>query len=342
MNRQKKFTLVSTVFNEGKRLSQTIQDLERQSIIPDEIVITDAGSTDGTFEYLKDWKLKSKIKIHILQKDRCNVAEGRNHAIQHAQNEIIVSTDFGCRFHPDWLKSLTDPFLNSEVFVVGGAYSVIEEEIITEAAKANFILTNGYKINIDDSFIPSSRSIAYYKSVWKDVGGYCEWLTLAADDLVFGKSLKAKGYQFHLVRKPYVYWMRHEKASSYAKEAFRYGLGDGEAKVNLRNSLVVLFEIICRYTFIPLIILLIVLALLFSPLVFFLILPMAFGFRPYIKAFNNWRNLHSSKYSFITFIKALGLIELTRINYLKGYFKGYISANPKQKEGVKKLKLLLS
>ena len=47
------FTLVSTIFNESRRLPQTIADLEAQTVQPTEIIITDAGSTDGTWALLE-------------------------------------------------------------------------------------------------------------------------------------------------------------------------------------------------------------------------------------------------------------------------------------------------
>ena len=62
----RKFTLVSTVFNEARRLDQSIADIEAQTCPPNEIVITDAGSTDGTWKILNDWKDRSDIPIKIL------------------------------------------------------------------------------------------------------------------------------------------------------------------------------------------------------------------------------------------------------------------------------------
>ncbi|WP_394334976.1 glycosyltransferase [Niastella yeongjuensis] len=53
---RKQFTLVSTVFNERKRIDKTIEDLRNQTLQPAEIIITDAGSTDGTYEALIEWQ----------------------------------------------------------------------------------------------------------------------------------------------------------------------------------------------------------------------------------------------------------------------------------------------
>jgi glycosyltransferase involved in cell wall biosynthesis len=322
----KRFSLVSTVFNEIERLDKTIDDIERQSVPPSEIVITDAGSTDGTHERLLDWSQKSIVPVKIFRRPGCSVAEGRNFSILNSRYDIIVSTDFGCRYHPDWLKSLTDPFINVDVLVTGGAYMVNEEEIDTLAGKANFLITYGYKITLNDRFIPSSRSIAYRKKIWVELDGYPEKLTYAADDQVFGERIRSRGIRIHLVTDPFVYWSRHKTTQGYCRESFRYGYGDGEAGINRRNALSNLIEILLRYFFIIGIILLFAnfISGQIPDTIYIIIIPAAAGLRSYFRTFNNWLHLRSSKYSFNVFFFALFLIEATRINYLAGYFYGWM------------------
>lgn len=334
-------TLVSTVFNEAKRIDQTISDLMQQTCQPSEIIITDAGSTDGTYERLLRWKESSSVPIVVLRKVKCNVAEGRNMAIREAKYNIIVSTDFGCRFHPNWFESLTSPFANACVNVVSGAYTVLEKDQITLAAKAAYILSNGYKSDVNDArFIPSSRSIAYKKEVFDKVGGYCEWLTLAADDLVFGKEILAKGYQLYPVDKPYVYWIRHATAKGFVKEAGRYGLGDGEARVNLRNLFSNLISMIFRICFVVFALLFFVFTFLFnySPILLLGLLLFILGFRSYFSYTKNWLKLKSPKYNFTVFLYGIYLMEATQLEYIKTYFRGYFVSNTVQKGEAKLLK----
>jgi glycosyltransferase involved in cell wall biosynthesis len=336
----KPFTLVSTVFNEKTRLNTTIGDLKNQTLQPNEIIITDAGSTDGTYEALLEWSQHSKIPIIILQQKGCNVAEGRNLAIKKASHNIIASTDFGCRFHPDWLKSLMAPFENNNVRATGGAYTVVEEDITTLPEKAAYILSAGYKIDIHhESFIPSSRSIAYYKEIFENVGGYPEWLTLAGDDTTFGKLVKSLGISFYKVEKPYVYWGRHKTAKGYIKEAFRYGLGDGEAHVNQRNVISNVIETIIRYLlFLQIFVVSWIMIInkwpLYSLLFVLILLP---GLRSYINYTRNWIILKSAKYNFTIYLYGFMLLERTRISYIKGYMKGYFKSSPLQKEEANKL-----
>ena len=335
------FTLVSTVYNEAARLDQTIKELKKQTLQPSEIIITDAGSTDGTYEILLTWQMESTIPIKILQKVRCNVAEGRNLSIREASFDLIASTDFGCRFHPQWLESIIAPFSDPSVKAVGGAFAVVEEEISTLPAKAAYLLFDGYKDDIhEDWFTPTSRSVAYYKEVFDAVGGYPEWLTLAADDTVFGRVAKKIGYTFYMVDKRYVYWGRHQTALAYAKEAFRYGLGDGEAHINIRSTISKCIELILRITCVVSFLLLLPLVLLnIVPLyVLLLLVPLSLGFRPYWRHISVWKRLQSYKYNTKVFLYSLYLMEKTRFYYLKGFYKGYVKSPSFRKEAALLLK----
>lgn len=339
------FTLVSTVFNEARRLEATINDLKNQTLAPSEIIITDAGSTDGTYEQLLQWQKESAIPIKLLQKTKCNVAEGRNMAIRAARFDLIASTDFGCRFHPKWLESLMTPFANAEVKATAGAFTVKEEDLMTKPAKAAFLLFDGYRDNIHEPwFTPTSRSVAYYKELFEKVGGYCEWLTLAADDTIFGRLAKKQGYRFHMVDQPYVYWGRHSTAMGYAKEAFRYGLGDGESGINLRSTISNLIELVLRYSFFLYAIVAVLLIATNTIQSWWLLalVPLAAGFRSYVRYFKIWLRLRSDNYNIPVFIYGFYLLELTRIYYLKGYFKGRYRSTEKVKQESEKLRMRFS
>ena len=329
------FSLVSTVYNEKNRLADTITDLENQSIKPSECIIVDAGSTDGTYESLQQWAASSAFPVIVLQKLRCNVAQGRNLAISLTKNDIIVSTDFGCRFHTDWLKSLINVLVNNKVDVVGGAFSVILDKHPSTVCKADFILSNEYKISFDKYFSASSRSIVYYKKVWEKLGGYCEWLTLAADDTIFWRMILNSNISYSFAQEPYVYWGRHKTYMAFGKEAYRYGLGDGEAKINYRNFLSHSLETSLRYLFFVFLLLSLFYLSAFS---IFGILGFA-GLRSYYYAFRRWKN---STYSndLKVLLSSILLIETSRLYYLKGYLSGLLLATKEQKAGRIKLRFL--
>lgn len=332
----KPFSLVTTVFNEINRLDQTISDIEKQTLLPDEILIADAGSTDGTMERLERWKNESSIRISFFVLQGCNIAEGRNEAIRRARNELIVSTDFGCQYNPQWLEGLIKPFDDPEIRVVGGAFSILHNEVKSLSAKADYVLQNGYPVVLDRYFSASSRSIAYYRSVWEEVGHYKEWLTLAADDTIFWRQIKARKIRFHLAPEPNVFWLRHTTFKAFAKEAFRYGLGDGESTINFGNMRSHVLETGIRYLLFVFLLVLPLILVSGSWMLAFLLFPLSFGLRSYRNAYRNWKNLKKG-YGIDVLLASFWLIELSRWNYLKGYWKGWLFASEDQVKGRKEL-----
>lgn len=330
------FTLVSTTFNEISRIDKTIADIEAQTLLPHRIIVVDAGSKDGTYDKLLAWKQTSKTNVDIILIPRSKIAEARNYAINLATTDIVASTDFGCRFHPQWLESIISPFDDDTIEVTGGSFTVREDDVRNLPQRADYVLQNGYKMVIDENFPASSRSIAYRKYVWEQIGGYQEWLTMAADDLIFWKQIRKKNFKVRLVDKPYVYWSRHQTFKAFGKEAWRYGLGDGEGGVNRRTLVSHIIETSLRYSvFIHL--LLVPFYIQITPFPLILIAPQLAGLRSYVKAFKRWIQWRSPKYNFKVFLAMLRLIEVSRINYIRGYLKGMTSRTTAQKEGVKKL-----
>lgn len=335
MNYSVEFTLVTTVFNESNRLNETIDNIEGQTLLPNQIVIVDAGSTDGTYEKLLQWKLNSTIPIKIIQNKGCNVAKGRNIAIQNSDFHIIVSTDFGCTYHKDWLKSLITKFIDSDIEVVGGNFTVKESNVKTLAAKADYILQNGYKNQMDENFSVSSRSIAYKKYLWQQIGGYNEWLTLAADDTIFWREIVKRKYKYKFVNEAYVYWNRHENFKQFKKEVYRYGLGDGESKINFKNFVSHCIETILRYS----IIFTFVLAFVFHYYFLFLLILQVFGLRSYFRGFYYWLNLRNKKYHVGILLVSFYLIEISRITYIVAYIKGWLFKSIDKRNQAEKLKI---
>jgi hypothetical protein len=164
---------------------------------------------------------------------------------------------------------------------------------------------------------------------------------LAADDLVFGKMLKAKNYKVETVDHVGVYWGRPENTNAYIKEAFRYGLGDGEAKVNRQSFLSNTLETCLRYIFfcsVPITLI----ACFYGPKWFcmsmlFLGLICLFGLRSYFNIVRNWLKWRSGKYNIQILLFCFYLTEKERLSYIRGYIRGYFSKSPEIKKGAARL-----
>src|SRR5258708_30103117 len=166
-----KVSVVATVRNEETTVDDLIQSLLLQTRPPDEIVLSDGGSSDGTIGRIQKW-IDREAPIRLVLSPGTNIAAGRNRAIAAADGDIIACTDAGARLDPQWLQNLVAPF-GSGADVVMGFFVAAPQTVFERALRAT-TLPHVDEIR-PDQFIPSSRSIAYTRATWKQVGGYPEW-----------------------------------------------------------------------------------------------------------------------------------------------------------------------
>lgn len=231
-----KFSLVTTCRNEISSLPRWKNDLLAQTRQPDEIVIVDAFSDDGTTELLFEWA--NQDKRIIVKQEKGAAAHGRNVAIRMASYEHILSTDMGVRLCPVWCEELIKPFENDpRVEVVAGSTQIDKETVKSTTARAEYYLTNGGESKFGLGFIPGNRSMAYIKKVWRELGSLPEDLTFYADDSVFGRQIVEGGYKMAYAPKAMTYWGRPRKLKQFWRETYNYGRGDGEALIKMPYAL---------------------------------------------------------------------------------------------------------
>lgn len=226
-----KVTLISTVYNEANNIGLFLDSLSMQTRLPDEVVICDAGSTDGTAEILKDFASKFSCSFNIIVEEG-NRSHGRNTAIRHATHEIIAGTDAGCVLDPHWLERIISPFeKDSSVDVVSGFYSACGKTWFEKCVAVATLSTKGVD---PETFLPSTRSIAFRRSAWEDVGGLPEHLEYA-EDTKFGLDLRAAGKRFVFASDALVYWRPRATLLQVFNQSYNYARGNAEARILFFN-----------------------------------------------------------------------------------------------------------
>lgn len=214
-----------TVFNEEQSISALLDSLLNQTRKPDEIVIVDGGSRDKTIEIINHFQQKDR-RIKLL-KEKCSRAEGRNLSVETAKNEIIAITDAGCLVHRDWLEQITEPFRNKEIEVSAGFYKMVGESDMSRAMSVYLGVTPG---KFDVKFLPSTRSIAFKKRIWEQVGGFPENLEGTAEDTIFDLKLVKSEAKIARVKTAIVEWGMPESLPEFFKKIRDYAKGDAESK----------------------------------------------------------------------------------------------------------------
>ncbi|MBC7236944.1 MAG: glycosyltransferase [Chloroflexi bacterium] len=224
---RQRVSVIATVLNEAGTIETLLRSLAEQTRPPDEVVIVDGGSTDGTLERLTRFAASGALPLCVLSRPGCNISQGRNAAIGAAQGSIIVSTDAGVRLSKTWLEELVRPFEEGRDVDVVSGFFLPETWSWFELALAAVTLPRLGEID-PAKFWPSSRSVAFRRHAWEAVGGYPEWLDYC-EDLLYDFSLRDAGFVFCFAPKAVAYFRPRPTLRAFFKQYYRYARGDGKA-----------------------------------------------------------------------------------------------------------------
>lgn len=217
-----------TTFNESKKdIDALVTSLKKQTLKPNEIIIIDA----------KDY-------------NNCSRSVGRNLAIKKAKNEIIAVTDVGCIVDRYWLREISKTFERGNVDVVAGGYKMKYKNLFNKAVSK--FLGVSYE-NINNNFLPSARSLAFTKTIWKKVGGFPENIEDTAEDTILNLLFLKAGAKFKVNKKAFVYWNLNLNIKTFSKKIYLYALGDLKSgiwwhpKMKLKTHNLKVISILLRY-----------------------------------------------------------------------------------------------
>ena len=229
---KRKRALIATLYNEADNVSRWWDCLMRQTVMPDEIVLVDGGSNDGTWEQLQRLAKPCPVPITLEQR-RCNIAAGRNRAIRLTDAEIIASNDAGSFPEPDWFGEITRRLIEDQRLDIVGGKSIVSVENEFQRLMTSFEPPD--QDPRPGTPFGSSRNIAYRRQAWSDVGGYPEWLTLTSEDALFNFQLHKIGKVFGYNPRAIVRWAGRESEAEYLKMLYSYGYGSGESRLYARS-----------------------------------------------------------------------------------------------------------
>ena len=101
-------SLIISTYNRPDALDVVLLSVSKQTVLPDEIIIADDGSTEATANVISKWNdsslLPLKIK-HIWQDDDgFRLAMIRNKAIAASESDYIIQIDGDAFIHPRFIQ----------------------------------------------------------------------------------------------------------------------------------------------------------------------------------------------------------------------------------------------
>ncbi|MET2825595.1 glycosyltransferase [Mesorhizobium shangrilense] len=127
--REKRLTItaVMPVYNGERFLREAINSVLEQTLLPDEFIIVDDGSTDGSQAIVEELSRRYPIIFIVAQKNAGQSAS-RNLAIGRSKSNLIALIDQDDRWYPNHLEELVKPFeKHREGLPLGWVYSDFDD-----------------------------------------------------------------------------------------------------------------------------------------------------------------------------------------------------------------------
>jgi glycosyltransferase involved in cell wall biosynthesis len=211
-----KVSLVATVKDAAPHIGEFLASVAAQTHAPDEVVVVDGGSADGTREILE-----ASGVVTVIEETGANIARGRNVAIRAAAHDVLAVTDADCVLIPQWLERLLEPIENG-ADVAMGFYRPLGVSLLQVCAGA--VLPDPEEVR-EDRFMPSARSVAFVREAYVAAGGYPEWLDVG-EDMYLNHRWRELGVRMALAPEAIVEWRIRPSLAETWRQYVGYAKGD--------------------------------------------------------------------------------------------------------------------
>jgi glycosyltransferase involved in cell wall biosynthesis len=245
--KQPRISVVVTVRDDRDGLLELIPALAAQTQLPDELVIVDGGSEDGTAQLLGELAVPG-VEVRYRVEPGTNIAAGRNAAIRLARHDRIAVTDAGCRPDAGWLqalqRALDDADLVGGIFVTDWAtpfehvIALTHYPLEEELDQPSLLVKLSHRL-FGRHYLPyraGARSMAFTREAWTAVGGFPEFV-YAGEEQAFVRAVEGLGFRTALAPAAKVSWRPPETWAATAKMFYRYCRGDVRSTGRSRHAI---------------------------------------------------------------------------------------------------------
>jgi glycosyltransferase involved in cell wall biosynthesis len=175
-------TVLMSVFNSARWLSEAIESVLNQTFRDFEFIIVDDGSTDNSYKIIKQYQSLDP-RIIIISKPNTGLADSLNQGIMKARGKWIARLDADDICETTRLeKQIERAQSNSKLVFIGTGATIIDEfgrKLKTYTYPENHIFLQK-NLRTARKFPPHSSAM-YKTSVFKKLGGYRGRISLAED-----------------------------------------------------------------------------------------------------------------------------------------------------------------
>lgn len=216
-----KISIVVCTYNAKDDLKECLDSLEKQDFKDFNIVIVDDSSTDGTFEFLQDFKARTVLHVSVVTNStNLGVAGARNIGIQHATGEITAFIDADSTADPRWISELVNIYDKKDVAAVGG-------RILDARLESIWDLTfKGHDfIAASEGCVPFIKggNMSFKSNLLKSLK-FNDEIKYGYEDLLLCDYLNDNGYKVYYTPRAVVYHKNRATLKGLLKQKFSRGL----------------------------------------------------------------------------------------------------------------------
>jgi|GEM_PF-1465464 len=174
-----KVALVIPYHNEVVNLQSLLVSIAEQSFIPEQILLINDHSTDGSFEFLKTLLPMFKqlpVQLLSLNAEQHGKKAALTAGIEHSDADLILTTDADCTFSEHWVETTCNCFLNTAADMICGGvtYSPCKTWIEHyQRIESNALVNTGEAMHLFGMPVMcNGANLAFKKSTWQAVNGY--------------------------------------------------------------------------------------------------------------------------------------------------------------------------
>lgn len=233
-------SIVVRALNEGEYIGRLLDGLSEQTVLADEIILVDSGSTDDTVAIAEEYG----CHVEYITKEDFSFGRSLNYGCEAATGDILIM--LSAHVYPvydTYIEHMLRPFANPDTAVAYGR-QVGDER--TKYSESRIMLKWFPEESIWDQGHPFSNNAnaAVRRDVWEKLQ-YDEELT-GLEDLDFAKRAISDGGSVAYVAEAPVVHVHEETWSTirnrYRREAIAYKTIMGEENLGLRESLQLLSQ----------------------------------------------------------------------------------------------------
>jgi cellulose synthase/poly-beta-1,6-N-acetylglucosamine synthase-like glycosyltransferase len=210
--------------DEAAVIGRLVESLLEQTLRPDEIVVADGGSTDGTRAEVERYS-DHGVRVRVLSLGEALPGRGRNAAIGAARNDWVALVDAGCTAAPTWLEELVRAIRETSSEAAMGSYEPLADNAWSEAFAQTIVAPRARPTGCRP---PSVASLLMHRDAWRDAGRFPETLR-AAEDLVFLSQVESRGLPSCRACGAIVYWSVPDSLGSAFEKLRQYSRWQAEA-----------------------------------------------------------------------------------------------------------------